>query len=150
QKDVSELRVWLRQFDDDVRIAIAFQLLKRLAEKGFVTEGARLHAIDTLMELLHAARHNGGGAWRIVAGKRENLCIAYADSELKSGATLARDLVKRLRPGKSGSLASVAEWMGNRLDTDAMLVVVDDFAGTGRTLTAGLEALQRVASSDIV
>lgn len=39
QKDPIEIRVWLNQFDDDVRIEIAFHLLKRLASKGFVSNG---------------------------------------------------------------------------------------------------------------
>ena len=32
QKDVAEVRQWLRQFDDDARIEVAFMLLKRLVE----------------------------------------------------------------------------------------------------------------------
>ena len=145
QKDVSELRLWLRQFDDDVRIEISFKLLRRLAEKGFITEGARLHAIDTLQEMLQAARQTvGSGAWRMVTGRRENLCISYVDSELKSGATLTRELAKRLRPGKSGPLSGVAEWVRTRKDTDSILLIVDDFAGTGRTLSGALDALVKM------
>jgi len=33
QKEVTEVRIWLRQFDDEVRIDIAFALLRRLAKK---------------------------------------------------------------------------------------------------------------------
>ena len=39
QKDVAEVRRWLRQFDDDARIEVAFLLLKRLVEDGFVNDG---------------------------------------------------------------------------------------------------------------
>ena len=42
QKDVADIRLWLRQFDDDGRIEIAFQLLRRVAERGFINEGREL------------------------------------------------------------------------------------------------------------
>jgi len=45
QKDVAEVRMWLSQFDDDSRIEIAVALLKRLAERGYVSDGARELAI---------------------------------------------------------------------------------------------------------
>jgi len=57
QKDVAELRVWLKQFDDDVRIELAFQLLKRLAEKGYVSEGARTHSLGKLEEMIKSLFH---------------------------------------------------------------------------------------------
>ena len=53
QKDVSELRLWLKQFDDDIRIEIAFSLLKRLGTKGFITEGAKLQCLSNLEDALN-------------------------------------------------------------------------------------------------
>lgn len=140
QKDVSELRIWLKQFDDDVRIDFAFSFLKRLAEKGFITEGAKIQTLERLQETLEENRLEiGDRVWQIVRGKRDNLCITYIDSEMKSGATTARELAKRLRPGKQGPPAEIGSWMKSHVDKDALVLIVDDFAGTGSTISKGLE-----------
>ncbi len=140
QKDVAEIRNWLRQFDDDVRIEIAFSFLKRLAEKGFMDNGAKLLALDKLENAIKEKRlTTGKGAWNIVRGKKEDLCIAYIDSEMKSGATTARELAKRLRPGKQGSSAEISTWMKAHSKSDGIVVFVDDFSGTGSTISKGLK-----------
>lgn len=140
QKDVSELRLWLKQFDDDIRIEIAFLLLKRLAEKGYISEGAKLQALSKLEEaLLTKRREIGEGVWKVIRGRFDNLCITYVDTEMKSGATTARELVKRLRPGKSGAPNTVSDWMKSHVNKDALILIVDDFAGTGSTILKGLE-----------
>ncbi len=140
QKDVSELRLWLKQFDDDIRIEIAFLLLKRLAESGYVSEGAKLQALSRVEEALLSKRQEiGQGVWRVIRGRSENLCITYVDSDLKSGATTARELAKRLRPGKSGAPNTLADWLKSHVDKDALVLIVDDFAGTGSTVLKGLE-----------
>lgn len=142
QKDAVEIRIWLRQFDDDVRIQVAFRLLKRLAEKGFVSEGSRRHLLTVMEQAIHAARNSMGGApWKIVLGRIDNLCVSYVDSEsdLKSGATLARELAKSLRPGKTGPAASIYDWMKTHKEQDPLVVLVDDFAGSGTTLSGGLK-----------
>jgi hypothetical protein len=140
QKDVTEIRLWLRQFDDDVRIDIAFQLLRRLAERGYVSEGAKLQALSKIEEALYAKRREtGDGVWKVIRGKSDNFCITYVDTEMKSGATTARELMKRLRPGKSGSPNTLSDWMKSHVDKDALILIVDDFAGTGSTIKKGLE-----------
>jgi hypothetical protein len=140
QKDVAELRSWLRQFDDEARIEVAFLLLKRLAEKGFINEGAKSLALGRLEEIVRARRLDvGGGAWKIERGRLDNLCLTYVDSELKSGAATTRELKNMLRPGKSGPTGDVGTWMRSHLEDDPMIVVVDDFAGSGTTLGKGIE-----------
>lgn len=140
QKDVSELRLWLKQFDDDIRIDIAFQLLKRLAEKGYVTEGAKLQALLKIEEaLLTKRRETGEGTWKVIRGRSDNLCVTYVDTEMKSGATTARELTKRLRPGKSGAPRTLSDWMKSHIEKDALILIVDDFAGTGSTILKGLQ-----------
>jgi len=142
QKDVSEIRVFLRQFDDEVRIEIAFRLLKRLSEKGFIAEGAKLHNLTVLQEAVHRKRSSiGSGAWTSVLRKLDNLCITHVDSDTKSGAAIARELAKRIRPGKIGSPSDISEWLSTHFQKDPILLVVDDFAGTGRTLKLGLNKL---------
>ena len=142
QKDVAEVRRWLRQFDDDSRIEIAFLLLKRLVEEGFVTDGAFVNGIGK-MERSVSARHKeiGGGAWKIVRRRLDNLYLVYVDSETKSGAATARELAKRMSPGKCGSARAVPTWVRGHAESDPLVVVVDDFAGTGSTLVKGLERL---------
>ncbi len=90
QKDVAEVRSWLRQFDDDNRIEIAFLLLKRLAERGYVNEGAQTRTLMFVEEAVNKRRLDiGQRAWRMIRQRRDNLCVAYVDSEVKSGAAAA-------------------------------------------------------------
>ena len=140
QKDVAEVRRWLRQFDDDVRIEVAFALLKRLAESGFVSDGANVNGLAKMEEALNARRQDvGNGAWRMVRRRRNNLYLGHVDSETKSGAVTARELAKRMSPGKCGAVEDLHTWARGHLDDDPILVVVDDFAGTGNTLVKGLD-----------
>ncbi len=141
QKDVTEIRLWLKQFDDEVRIDIAFQLLKRLSEKGYIIEGSRLQAYTKVEEALQSKRREiGDGIWKVIRNKTDNLCITYVDTPMKSGATTARELSKRLRPGKYGDPNTLAGWMTSHIDKDALILIVDDFAGTGTTIESGLNS----------
>jgi hypothetical protein len=142
QKDVIELRIWLRQFDDDNRVEIAYLLLKRLAERGFVDEGQRRHLLSILTGALHSERKNvGAGKWTVMRGRHDNLCISFLDSEaeLKSGVVTARELAKSIRPGRAGSSQVIAPWMKTHLKEDPLLVFVDDFSGTGQTVAQSLK-----------
>jgi hypothetical protein len=151
QKDVSELRVWLKQFDDDIRIDIAFQLLKRLADRGYVSEGARSQALFTLQEAVRAKRREiGSGQWKAVRGKQDNLCITFVDTETKSGGTTARELAKMLRPGKCAAPEEITYWMKTHVDEDALLLIVDDFAGTGSSILKGLKSFFDIKGIDRV
>ncbi len=150
QKDPSELRIWLRQFDDDIRIEIAFLLLKRLAEKGYVTEGAKIQALSKIVDAVHDARLQiGNRQWTQIKGRFDNLCVSYVDSEMKSGAATARELAARLRPGKRGHADSIIDWMRSHVDKDSIVVIVDDFAGTGSSFQKGLTGfVEGVRSED--
>ncbi len=142
QKDVAEVRQWLRQFDDDGRIEVAFLLLKRLAESGFINGGANVNGLAKMDESLSARRQDiGEGVWRMFRRRKDNLYIGHVDSDTKSGAATARELAKRMSPSKCGPADGMLTWVKSRLDKDPFLVVVDDFAGTGNTLTKGLERL---------
>lgn len=144
QKDVAELRSWLRQFDDDPRIEIAFLLLRRLAERGFINEGTKSLTLAHVEQMIRARRLEvGDGAWKIERNRLDNLCLTYVDSELKSGATTTRELRNILRPGKSGATSEISTWMRTHVDDDPMVVLVDDFAGTGTTLATGIERFRR-------
>jgi hypothetical protein len=143
QKDAAEIRSWLRQFDDEARIEVAFLLLKRLADKGFFNEGAKSLALARLDEMVKARRLEvGNGKWKAQRGRLDNLCLTYVDSELKSGAATVRELRNMMRPGKSGAANEIGSWMRNHVEDDPIVVVVDDFAGTGGTLVTGLRRLK--------
>ena len=146
QKDVAEVRRWLRQFDDDARIEVAFLLLKRLVEEGFLNDGAFVNGLAKMEESVRARRLDvGDGTWRVVRGRRlDNLYLAYVDSETKSGAATARELAKRMIPGKCGSASGVPTWVRGHAESDPLVVVVDDFSGTGHTLVKGLERLWKL------
>ena len=142
QKDVAEVRRWLRQFDDESRIEVAFLLLRRLVEKGFVNEGANVNGLAKMEQSLNARRQDiGDGAWRMFRRRADNLYLGHVDSETKSGAATARELAKRMSPGKCAAIEGMRTWAQAHRDHDPMLVVVDDFAGTGNTLAKGLTRL---------
>ena len=142
QKDVAEVRRWLRQFDDDTRIEVAFLLLKRLVEDGFVNDGAFVNGLAKMESSVRDRRHDvGEGAWRIVRKRLVNLYLAYVDSETKSGAATARELAKRMSPGRCAAASVVPRWVQGHAEIDPLVVVVDDFAGTGNTLVKGLRRL---------
>jgi hypothetical protein len=142
QKDVAEVRAWLRQFDDEPRIQIAFQLLRRLAEKGYVSEGERIHAMQRVEEVIRASSAEPR-VWRIVKRRHEGLCVSYVDSETKSGAYTAREMGKLLLPGKCTGVADIGVWLQSHLDHDALLLIIDDFAGSGATMLKGLSRFNR-------
>jgi hypothetical protein len=140
QKDVAEIRSWLRQFDDDNRIEIAFVLLRRLTEKGYVSDGARELAISKITEGIAANRLQlGAGKWNILRARKDNLCLSYVDSELKSGASLTRELNKRIGPGRSGNAEEISTWIKTHSETDSMIVILDDLSATGTTICNGLK-----------
>ena len=141
QLDVAQLRSWLMQFDDEIRIELAYLLLKRLAEVGYVSQGAYAQKILRLEEAVADKRRSTGqGVWKEFRRRKDNLAIAYVDDGLKSGVALARELRNRLRPGKSGRLKSMGTWLGTHADQDALLLVADDFAATGKSLVKGIRA----------
>jgi hypothetical protein len=142
QIDVAEVRRWLRQFDDESRIEVAFQLLRRLAERGYITDGAMVSGLTRMQEALNERRTKlGGGAWLTVRRRLDNLCITFVDSDAKSGAQTARELAKRMQPGKCGPILDVYGWVRGHLESDPMLVIADDFSGTGDTLVKGIKRL---------
>ncbi|UPT88422.1 ATP-binding protein [Bradyrhizobium barranii subsp. apii] len=144
QKDVADIRSWLRQFDDDTRIEVAFLLLKRLAERGFFNEGARGLATAKLEEMIRARRLEvGDKAWKVERGRIDNLCLAFVDSDLKSGATLVRELRNMMRPGKSGAAKEISQWMQSHADNDPMVVILDDFAASGSSLAKGIATFRK-------
>lgn len=147
QKDVAEIKAWLRQFDDDGRIEMAFSLLQRVAERGFINEGLRSLGLQKMEEMINAKRQKlGKGAWTIVKSRRDDLAVGYVDSDHKSGAATAREIQKMLRPGKCTPAVDLDGWMRTHADADSFVTIVDDFAGTGGTLVKGLRKFKEKIS----
>jgi len=118
--------------------------LKRLVERGFFNEGARSLALVKLEEMIRARRLEvGDKTWKIERGRLDNLCLAYVDSELKSGAATARELRNMMRPGKSGTAKAISQWMRTHVDNDPMVIIVDDFAGSGASLVKGISGFHK-------
>lgn len=150
QKDVAEIKSWLRQFDDDSRIEIAFLLLQRMADKGFINEGMRGVQLEKVEQMILARRNGvGHGIWKIVKGRRDNLAIGYLDAEHKSGATMARELKSRILPGKCVPAGDLGQWMRTHLEADAMVAIVDDFSGTGETMLKGLRKFKAAVGAEV-
>ncbi len=147
QKDVAEIVLWLKQFEDEIRIEIAFLLLKRLAERGFIDVAAHTHALNKAQDMIEVKRKELGFAWQVLRGKKMTLCICHVDDDETSGAQTARDLSKRLRPIKCDSLGQLKrDWLSSfARDGKELIVVVDDFSGTGDTMSKGIsECLDRL------
>ncbi len=88
--------------------------------------------------------------WRIVRGRHDNLCVSFVDSDTKSGASTAREVSKILRPSKCAGISEVGNWLQDHLSQEAVLLLVDDFAGTGNTLLKGLEVFSSQRSDAAV
>lgn len=109
-----------------------------VAEKGYISDGAREYSITKLADAVNARRLEiGSKKWNIIKGRKDNLCISYVDSELKSGAALATDLTKRMRPGKAGDANEISNWLKTHAGSDPLVVLLDDFSGTGKTMVKG-------------
>lgn len=149
QKDVAEIKQWLRQFDDDTRIETAYLLLRRISEQGFITEGMRANMLAKVDEMIVARRvATGNGTWTIVKNRRTNLAIGYLDVDHKSGATMARDMKTRMQAGKCASASDLDTWMRANADKEGFVAIVDDFAGTGQTLVGGLKKARMKVSAE--
>lgn len=83
--------------------------------------------------------------------KRRDLLVTYVDGPAKSGATYARAYAKEagilldcvVEPSKVGRKLEVES------SSHSALVIVDDFAGTGRTIADGLESFLEPISAQL-
>ena len=150
------LKAWLRQFNDDERMAIAWKLLTRLAANGYIGSGQRRDLAKSVSEAMSERRRavagKANGVWRLSSGGRAkyiDLCILWPDD---GAAVTARLLQEQMPAGlMTHDVARVGRWIrdnGDRRQSDPILVLVDDFAGTGGTLLGGLEKLKRRAGSE--
>ena len=150
------LKEWLRQFNDDARVLVAWKLVKCLAEKGYMGSGHQLDLAKNVREAMSERRRaisgKANGAWRVSpSGRRRyiDLCMVWLDD---GAAGPARLLQEQIPAGlMTHDLARVSRWIADNRDrrqSDPILALVDDFAGTGRTLIGGLGGLAKRAGSE--
>lgn len=131
------VRAWLDQVPNAQDQRYLFKILKNLR---FVTP-------TEISDLLRQAQSAVAKVTPLLkrenrVEKRRDLLVTYVDGPAKSGATYARAYAKEagilldcvIEPSKVGRKLEVEP------SSHSALVIVDDFAGTGRTIAAGLEA----------
>ena len=150
------LKEWLRQFNDEARILVAWKLVKRLAEKGYMGSGHQLDLAKNVSEAMSERRRAISGranrAWRLSPGRRArytDLCMVWLDD---GAAAPARLLQEQMPAGlMTNDPARAARWIEDNRDrrqSDPILALVDDFAGTGGTLLGGLNSLAKRAGPE--
>ena len=153
---VESLKDWLRQFNDETRVGVAWKLLKRLAEKGYMGSGHQLELSKNVSEAMSERRRaiagKANGAWRLSPGGRArytDLCMVWLDD---GAAVPARLLQEQMPAGlMTHDTVRVTRWIEDNRDrrqSDPILALVDDFAGTGGTLLGGLNKLAERAGSE--
>lgn len=131
------VRAWLDQVPQSQDQRLLFTLLENLkfVTTAQISEQLR-YAHDRVVAPATPPRLRG-----MKAEKRRDLLITYLDGPGKSGSTYARAYAKEndllmecvLEPGK------VSRRLSTEGDRPSALVVVDDMAGTGRTIAEALE-----------
>jgi hypothetical protein len=157
QVDAMRIKQWLRQFEDDARMVLAFKLLSALRQRWYYDDAKVSLALDKAFnrglalakdagvipmgvsasrrsgELMHfKAEHLRRDSFR---GVIANVFVSYFGDALKSGAEVARMLKKDKRTSAAGSLERAADWLdrpGDMEPTKRFVLVVDDFVGSGQ------------------
>lgn len=124
---------YLRQFGKGAHQRTVFDLLKRVR---FVTSGDVVASCRVFHEVV-VAELQSRGTW-----SRDRILLTALDGLGKSQQTIARDYCEAAGITLRHNLVDVQE-LGARLHEGRLqaLVVVDDFAGTGRSLAESLSVL---------
>ena len=143
---VSDLRVkaWLEQFGDARNQELVFQLLRHVKERGYYN-GSRLIPLFKKLHSLVIASQTADGQWAQKVKKRKptNLFVSYVDREGKSGAAMIYVYrnANQLPPHLTGSLDEAAAFL-RAATGPCVLILVDDFIGSGGTFVEGIRDLE--------
>ena len=143
---VSDLRVkaWLEQFGDARNQELVFQLLRHVKERGYYN-GSRLMPLFKKLHSLVIASQTADGQWAQKVKKRKptNLFVSYVDREGKSGAAMIYVYrnANQLPPHLTGSLDAAAAFL-RAATGPCVLILVDDFIGSGGTFVEGISNLE--------
>lgn len=150
---VSELKVkaWLEQFGAARSQELMFALLKRVRERGYYNS-QRVFPILKRLHALILAEMASDGEWAQQVRKRRptNVFVSYLDKEGKSGASMLYEYrtANGLPSGLTGSLEDAAAF-ARAAATRSVIVLVDDFIGTGGTFVEGLRRLEELMGKTV-
>jgi len=151
----SQVRQWISQADTNVKKRMLFDLLRGI--KFFGTQ-----EVNALFESAHEEHIKPRLPiipQRSRSDRRDDLWVTYVDGPAKSGAVYARQYVKKAKV----SVKCVKEmaFIDKALESNApltrapeLIVIIDDFAGTGHSLSGNLgdfyeKHAQSIAKSEI-
>jgi hypothetical protein len=147
------VRVWLSQFGSVERQRLVLPLLQRLRERGLYSPGRYNRALQELhgkvrrraAELGFPVRSKGRGR-----GIVSNVFVTHADRVGKSGAGLIRPyrIENRIREENCGTPEAVIAGLKYSGAERNVLIVIDDFVGSGQSAVKGLRSnvLPRVSA----
>ena len=148
---VSDLRVkaWLDQFSGQKSQELAMSLLKRLKSRGYIDE-AKLYQMCKSLHRIVVQEEADIGDWapKVQRRKTTNLFVSYLGKDGKSGSTLlytyrtANNLPAQLTGSPEDALEYLKE--SARRQKRAVIVLIDDFVGTGRSCIEALGAFQEM------
>ena len=122
---------YLRQFGDEYQQRLIYFLLKGLTFVGVAEENAYLSDAYRLLEQGMKEKH---GRWQ-----RNQIRISYTGSVGKSSLAMARSFARTNRFIAKRDVVAPGKLRECRNDGVTDVVVVDDFCGSGDTLSADLE-----------
>ena len=148
---VSELRVkaWLDQFGGQRHQELAMTLLKRLKSQGYIDE-AKLYPMCKSLHRIVVQEEADRGDWapRMERRKTTNLFVSYLGNDGKSGSKLLYTYrtANNLPAPMTGSPDDAFEYLkqSTRRQKRAVIVLIDDFVGTGGSCIAALGAFQEM------
>jgi AAA domain len=151
-----QIKQWLRQFQDDTKIHLAFRMLSALRQRWYFDSvrvsllrerafkrGLELASRAGVIPSAGRAERAAGEARRFTNEglRREsfktivtNIFIGYFGDDVKSGAEVARQIKKENRISSAGNVRRAADWLERGSGTehrDRFVLFVDDFIGSG-------------------
>lgn len=159
--DAMQIKNWLRQFKDDLRIVLMFRLLQEFRKRWYYDESRVAIALERAYDQALAKAKEVGVTFTFVRTSRKavefalfksqylrkeevrgvvaNVYVSYFGDALKSGAEIARRIKKEKRLANVGELSKGLRWLddpkGPVRKEERFLMIVDDFVGSGYQFT---------------
>ena len=148
---VSDLRVkaWLDQFNGQKHQELAMTLLQHLKKKGYIDE-AKLYQMCKSLHRIVVQAEVGIGDWapKMKRRKTTNVFVSYLGKDGKSGSSLlysyrtANNLPAQLTGPPETALEFLKE--SARTQKRAVIILIDDFVGTGGSCIEALSSFQKL------
>lgn len=137
-----DVRNWLNQFGSIPRQRLMLRLLRRVSDKGIYDEARIQHSLEQLHKLV-LERAKGAGYFHVTSAKfSRNMYVAFADHSGKSGSTLVKPYRSRNRIPENhcGDPTTVIDALVRSGAEKSILVIVNDFVGSGRSAALDVNA----------